>query len=102
MQQLMTKLETLQAAYADSSELELVFDKLIGGKLSEQRLKLARYDRDLAQFEQQYGMSSSEFYRRFESGDLGDAMDFFEWSGLWELRQRLAGQINQLERSLDL
>ncbi len=102
MQQLMTKLETLQAAYADSSELELVFDKLIGGKLSEQRLKLARYDRDLAQFEQQYGMSSSEFYRRFENGDLGDAMDFFEWSGLWELRQRLAGQINQLERSLDL
>lgn len=100
MQQLMTKLETLQAAYADSNELELVFDKLIGGKLSEQRLKLARYDRDLAQFEQQYGMSSPEFYRRFESGDLGDDMDYFEWSGLWELRQRLASQIQYLERSL--
>lgn len=100
MQQLMTKLETLQAAYADSSELELIFDKLIGGKLSEQRLTLARYDRDLAQFEQQHGMSSHEFYRRFESGDLGDDMDYFEWSGLWELRQRLASQIQHLERSL--
>ncbi len=101
MQQLMTKLKTLQAVYADSSELELAFDKLIGGKLSEQRLKLARYDRDLAQFEQQYGMSSPEFYRRFESGDLGDDMDYFEWSGLWELRQKLAGQIHNLERSLE-
>ena len=100
MQQLMTKLETLQAAYAGSDELERVFDKLIDGRLSEQRLLLARYDRDLAQFEQQYGMRSPEFYARFESGELGDDMDFFEWSGLWEMRQRLSSQIRRLEESI--
>ena len=100
MTQTLTKWQTLEVAYAD--ELERVFDKLIAGKLSEQRLLLNRYDRDLVEFEQRHNMDSQDFYARFEAGGLGDDMDFFEWSGLWELRQRLSDQISQIEQSLDL
>lgn len=39
----------------------------------------------LKYFESQYQMSSENFYQRFRSGELGDAMDFFEWSVFYEM-----------------
>jgi len=29
-----------------------------------------------------------DFYHQFESGSLGDPIDFLEWSGLYELHQK--------------
>jgi hypothetical protein len=94
------KWETLQQAYEGSDELDRVFDKLLAGKLSEQRLLLARYDRDLGDFERHFKLDSPTFYARFEAGELGDDMDYFEWAGLWELRQRLRQKIQRLEQVL--
>ncbi len=37
---------------------------------------------ELARYERQYGMSSEEFLRRWEAGELGDAQDLFWWRGL--------------------
>jgi hypothetical protein len=42
-------------------------------------------------------MSSPDFYQKFERGELGDAMDFFEWAGLFELQQSLLEKIQRLE-----
>ena len=42
-------------------------------------------------------MESATFYRRFEAGELGDAMDFFEWAGLYELREDIVKKIQRLE-----
>ena len=42
-------------------------------------------------------MSSDSFYAKFEAGKLGDAMDFFEWSSLIELRRDLLHKLNRLE-----
>jgi hypothetical protein len=36
-------------------------------------------------FESQYQMSSATFYQRFRAGELGDSMDFFEWSVFYEM-----------------
>ena len=47
------------------------------------------YNKDLQKFELQYGMRSSVFYEKFENGQLGDDMDYFEWAGLIELRDSL-------------
>jgi hypothetical protein len=41
-------------------------------------------------------MESDAFYLRFEDGELGDAMDFFEWAGLYELRQDLVEKIRSI------
>lgn len=30
-------------------------------------------------FEQKYRMTSDEFLLKFESGELGDSQDFFDW-----------------------
>ncbi len=34
----------------------------------------------LKRYEKKYGMTSAEFYRRFQSGELGeDELDYFDW-----------------------
>ena len=91
------KLAVLSEACSDSAEFDLVFEKLLDLTRSQQRLRLARYERDLREFEERYSMDSATFYRRFEAGELGDAMDFCEWAGLYELRQDLLEKSRRLE-----
>ncbi len=40
-------------------------------------------------FEDQYGMSTVEFYVRFAAGKMGDAHDFIKWAGAFASYQRL-------------
>ena len=94
------RLEILRDTYSDKTELDRLLEKLLGVTLEQNRLRLERYDRDLGEFEQRYGIKSSAFYRRFEDGELGDAMDFFEWAGLYELAQDLEENIHRLEMAL--
>ena len=93
------KLEVLKHAYSDEAELDLVIGKLLDVALNQHRLRLERYERDLREFEKRYGMDSATFFSRFEAGELGDAMDFFEWAGLYELRQDILDKIQRLERA---
>jgi len=58
--------------------------------------RLARYEADLKNFEARYGMTSATFYQQFEEGKLGDSMDFFEWSGVFELWQDLQEKVHRL------
>jgi len=37
------------------------------------------------QYENQYRMSSDEFYPRFRSSELGDDIDYFEWNVYYEM-----------------
>jgi hypothetical protein len=51
-------------------------------------------DRDLKEFEQQYGLSSTEFFQLWQEGKMADSADFMDWNALYkmacEVRQRLA------------
>lgn len=91
------KLEFLEASLLDSSEFDHILDKLFDVVINQHQNRLDRYRRDLHEFEDQHNLDSAQFYQRFEAGEMGDAMDFFEWAGLYELYQALQGKINQLE-----
>ena len=43
----------------------------------------------LRKFEDQYGMSTVEFYARFMAGKMGDSRDFVKWAGIFMRYQRL-------------
>jgi hypothetical protein len=94
------KLDILTDVYTDKAQLDSILDKLLDATLSQYRLRLKRYEQDLAAFEKQYSMKSAAFYERFEAGELGDAMDFFEWAGLYELAQDLTAKAQHLEAAL--
>ena len=91
------KLEILKDTYSDAAQLDLILGKLLDFTLDQHRLRLERYERSLREFEERHGIDSATFYARFEAGEMGDAMDLFEWAGLYELRQDLMGKIRRLE-----
>jgi hypothetical protein len=39
----------------------------------------------LKEYEQKFGMSTLEFYRKFIAGKMGDDMDVIAWAGLYEI-----------------
>lgn len=56
--------------------------------------------REIEEFESRHKMTSAEFAPRFESGDLGDAQDFFEWWGLLRGLQKVEGKLNKVKAVL--
>jgi hypothetical protein len=48
--------------------------------LLESKINLVK--NEIKQFEEKYHISSAEFLKKFEKGDLGDSQDYFEWWGL--------------------
>jgi hypothetical protein len=51
---------------------------------------------DLAEFEQQYNLSSTEFYRQFQAGQIGDDMDYVEWASLVQMAENLKKRLHLL------
>jgi len=47
---------------------------------------------ELNAFEQQYGLTTIEFFARFKAGLMGDSRDFIKWAGLFEGYQYLIDQ----------
>ncbi len=47
---------------------------------------------ELQALEQKYGMSTLEFYVRFQTGQMGDAQDFMRWASLYEAYVELTQQ----------
>jgi hypothetical protein len=43
------------------------------------KYKIKRYSMICEDFEEKFGYASGELRERFETGDLGDDTDFFEW-----------------------
>ncbi|MGQ9627847.1 MAG: hypothetical protein ACUVV0_13195 [Anaerolineae bacterium] len=41
--------------------------------------------RELTLLERQYGMTSQDFYEKFQRGELGDESDFFHWATRYEI-----------------
>lgn len=51
----------------------------------------------LAELEMEYGMSSADFLRRFQAGELGDSADMFEWSAFYQMWLSVQARIRLLE-----
>jgi len=81
----------------DESHIHLIMDKMLEEVKYKHKKKIEIYNNDLQKFEIQYGMKSSSFYEKFEKGLIGDEMDYFEWSGLIELRDSLLKKVKMME-----
>lgn len=90
------RLQTLAQLYEQGQVSELMdrtLDKLLAHEAEVCRIQLEQLQRDLADFEQKYGLSSTEFYQQFQAGQTDDRMDYVEWASLVQmvtnLRERL-------------
>lgn len=94
------KLELLTENCNDNTELDRIIGQLLNVILTRHRQKLDIYNSDIQKFEQKYQLTSEQFEEQFNSGRLGDEMDFFEWFGLCELRKDILKKIHKLEQAL--
>jgi hypothetical protein len=49
------------------------------------RLSFDELSRRLRGYEERYGYSTIEFYRRYQDGELGDDPEMMMWAGLYHL-----------------
>ena len=90
------KLRSLEQLYRQGFRSEVIdrtLDKLLAAEAERVLAERRDLEARLSAYEKQFNMSSQEFYRRFRAGELGDKMDFVEWSVFYEMyqvtRQRL-------------
>jgi len=50
---------------------------------------------ELTFYEQKYGVKSPIFYDKFMRGEIGDARDFIQWSGKYEMFLKLKAMIEK-------
>jgi DNA topoisomerase IA len=66
------------------NENEEVLIKETLKKLIEQEIDMLekekeQYKREMEKFEEKYSLKSEEFIKKFNNGEMGDNLDFFEW-----------------------
>ncbi len=54
---------------------------------------------ELYAFEQKYGITTVEFYARFNRGLMGDSQDFMHWAGTFEDYQYLMRKYFSVEKA---
>lgn len=60
---------------------------------------LAETTRVLRRYEKKYGMKSAEFYRRFQTGELGEnERDYFNWRVEYNSYRRLKSRVANVQR----
>jgi hypothetical protein len=99
MASVLEKVEILQSVGAEgladqalTKVIQVEIDRL---KREQQRLKT-----DLTRFESTYKMTSEACQQKFQEGELGDAVEFFEWTSVYSIYQRNEHMLRLLEEKL--
>ncbi len=76
--------ETLAQIILSLSEEER---QLLDSQVQESSIakQIADLENRLKNFEEKYHLPSESFYQRFQLGELGDSIDFFEWNTYYEM-----------------
>jgi hypothetical protein len=82
--------------YADTF-LDQSLEKIIAHQQARDKADLTELERDLHAFEQEHGMASDEFARRYNKGELGDEADFVEWNAIYKMATRLRARLDILQ-----
>ncbi len=93
------KLKMLERLYRHgiwSEVFDRTIDKLLAVEMEQALVEKEELEKRLAIYEAQYGMDSADFYRRFRVGELGDEMEFVEWSVFYEMYQALLQRLEIL------
>jgi len=79
-----------------SDLMDRTLEKLLRHEAEQSQAQLSQLRADLAEFEQTYHLSSPEFYRQFQAGQLGDDMDYVEWASLVQMAENLEKRLRLL------
>lgn len=74
--------------------------KVIEFEIDRLQQEQRRLKAELVHFETSHQMTSEECQRKFDAGELGDAVEFFEWTSLYSIYQQNEHLLRLLEDKL--
>lgn len=80
---------------AESSE---VVKKTLQKEMNRLKEKINSFNKHLITYEEEFGLSSEDFLKKFDKGELGDDQIFFEWFADLETRNRIKKRLVLLEK----
>ena len=95
------RLHALAELYKQGQVSDLMnrtLEKLLHHEAEQSQVLLSQLEADLAEFEQQYHLSSTAFYRQFQAGQMGDEMDYVEWASLIQMAENLKKRLQLIHR----
>jgi len=98
------RLHALAELYQQGQVSELMdrtLEKLLRHEAEQCQAQLHQLQADLAEFEQQYHLSSTEFYQQFQAGQTGDDLDYVEWASLVQMADNLKKRLRLLTGEAD-
>ena len=99
MASVMDKITALKTVGAEEL-LNQTLAKVIQLEIDRLQQEQRRLQAELAGFETRYQMTSEECQRKFDAGELGDAVEFFEWTSLYGIYQQNEHSLRLLEEKL--
>lgn len=87
------RLRKVLAFYQDQ---ELFVQNIIAYQIAELKKAILNIRLDLQQFEEQYHLSTEEFYHKFTDGVLEDTEDFLVWAGIYEMLHENESRLEEL------
>ncbi len=80
------------------NDYNTMFSDIISYKITQLKKNINSLQLDFYEYENKYSMTTTEFYKLFENGELGDEnFDFFKWSGKYEFWLDFNEQLKKLE-----
>jgi hypothetical protein len=71
-------------------------NKLVDMETSRIRMQLEEIERVMADYERQYGMETTDFFKKYDSGQTDDRMDFVEWASLTQMAKHLRQTLEEI------
>ena len=81
-------------------EAKVILDEAVEKQMAFSNVRFMKFKNECKEFENEYGMDSKQFISKFESGELGDDLHWFDWYAalrgkkLWEKKCRVLREIS--------
>jgi hypothetical protein len=75
----------------------LTIDKILQREINKLNLHISNFVVQIKQWEDLYNMDSQTFLEKFESGIIGDQLDFIEWASTLEMKSKSEKYISTLQ-----
>lgn len=94
------RLEKLYSAGFHSTFLDTALRKLVSIQIIHDETDLHKINATLKAFEQQYSMTTNDFFQLFKTGQTTDTADMMEWNVAYKMKQRITTRL-QILRGAD-
>lgn len=74
-------------------------NKAVEYEVSQSQTQLAKIEKVLKDYEQQFNMSTAEFFKRYQAGQTDDSAESVEWASLAQMADSIRKRLELLSES---